>query len=294
MLGWIPRPGYSVNNTTWKKHVTILENGIRSNGNKSLVNPSRPILAVGDSFTFGDQVSDNETWPAILEQKINRRVINAGVFAYGLDQSFLRLKLLIPLYQPSIIILSFIPDDIYRCEYSVTFGANKPYFSVTNNTLRLEGVPVRHDEHKTNTIFQISGYSYFVHRLMMKWNPNWWLSGGYALNENPTGYRGKDISCFIFKELEKIVKTHRISAAYVLVQDTNPSTSSSDVDEIISCINKKVFHVIDMRKLLSEIKSKDARRYHAFFNIHMTASGNEFVAETVAAQIRQSHHRPIR
>jgi len=124
---------------------------------------------------------------------------------------------------------------------------------------------------------------------MMKLNPSWWLSGNYALNENPTGYRGKDIGCLIFKELEKIVKTNRIRAAYILVQDTQPSTSSADVDDILSCINKKVFHVIDMRKSLSEIKSKDRWRYQSFFDVHMTASGNEFVAETVAAQM---HHRP--
>lgn len=288
-LGWIPQTGYSSNHTIWGKQVTILENGIRSNGNKRIVDSSSSILVVGDSFTFGDQVSDHETWPAILEKKLSRPVINAGVFAYGLDQSFLRLKSLISRYKASAIIFSFIPDDIYRCEYSVTFGANKPFFSVTNSTLSLKGVPVRTREHKTHMIFQILGHSYFIHRMMMKLNPSWWLSGNYALNENPTGYRGKDIGCLIFKELEKIVKTNRIRAAYILVQDTQPSTSSADVDDILSCINKKVFHVIDMRKSLSEIKSKDRWRYQSFFDVHMTASGNEFVAETVAAQM---HHRP--
>jgi len=52
-----------------------------------------------------------------------------------------------------MIIISFIPDDIYRCEYSKTFGANKPYFAITNNSLTLKGVPVHHNVDKKILFF---------------------------------------------------------------------------------------------------------------------------------------------
>lgn len=281
VLGWIPKPGFSGTHAMWNKKITIMEDGIRSNGNPAQLNSLSPILAAGDSFTFGDQVADHETWPSFLEKQIHRPVLNAGVFAYGLDQSFLRLKLLIHKYKPGIIILSFIPDDIYRCEYSTTFGANKPYFTIKNKTLTLQGVPVPDNIHKSNFIFQIPGYSYFIHAMMMKWNPNGWLSGGYALNENPTGYSGKDIACLIFKDLEKIIKTNHIREAYIVVQDTNPSTSSADIDAVLSCINNKVFHIIDTREILNDVKNMNPTRYNSFFNIHMTAWGNQFIAETI-------------
>jgi len=270
-----------------EKKVTILEDGIRSNENNITFRTSLPILAVGDSFTFGDQVANNETWSSRLEKRIQKPVINAGVFAYGLDQSFLRLKFLIPKYKPDIIIFGLIPDDIYRCEYATTFGANKPYFSIVHNTLTLRGVPVKNHSNPTSFISQTAGYSYVVHLIMMKLNPTWWLSGGYAINERPTGYRGRDIACLLFKELEKIVQQNHVRTSYILVQDTNPSTSHADVDTILSCINRDVFHVIDMRKILSEIKTKDRLQYDSFFNIHMTASGNQFVADILLENMQQ-------
>ena len=71
------------------------------------------ILILGDSFTFGDEVSDNETWPAVLEKIANKKVVNGGVFGYGIDQSFLRMKVLVAKYNPDIVIFSFIPAGYY-------------------------------------------------------------------------------------------------------------------------------------------------------------------------------------
>ena len=62
-LGWLPKqgvwsafaPGTQI--TEPGAVVTILEDGIRSNGSGQVVNTTESILAVGDSFTFGSQVS---------------------------------------------------------------------------------------------------------------------------------------------------------------------------------------------------------------------------------------------
>ena len=50
------------------------------------------ILAVGDSFTFGVGVNDDESYPAVLAQMLHERgveaeVLNAGVPGYGFDQA---------------------------------------------------------------------------------------------------------------------------------------------------------------------------------------------------------------
>src|SRR5438552_816166 len=53
--------------------------GIRSNGDQR---PSRdrPItLVVGDSFAFGDEVLDSESWPAVLERAIDAPGSGASV-----------------------------------------------------------------------------------------------------------------------------------------------------------------------------------------------------------------------
>ena len=112
-LGWIPKIGFSTTDNKWGTQVTIVDHGIRPNGNREdEIFDKTPLLAVGDSFTFGDEVSDSETWPAILERLLNKKVINAGVFAYGIDQTFIRLTMLLNIYAPDTIIFSFIPTDI--------------------------------------------------------------------------------------------------------------------------------------------------------------------------------------
>src|SRR5438876_3754019 len=91
-LGWELRPG-------------VREDGLTTNsaGLRGQVEyaPERPagvrrVIAVGDSFTFGVQVRDDETMPAQLEGALNRRgrweVLNLAVPGYGTDQQWLRLQ----------------------------------------------------------------------------------------------------------------------------------------------------------------------------------------------------------
>ena len=74
------------------------------------------ILAVGDSYTYGDEVLDEETWPAQLQRLTGRPVLNGGVTGYGFDQIVLRAEQLAAIHRPSIIIVSFIAHDILRTE----------------------------------------------------------------------------------------------------------------------------------------------------------------------------------
>ena len=292
ILGWIPPPGYSSNNNMWGTEVTILNDGIRSNGNNLRLESSQSVLAVGDSFTFGDEVSNNETWPAILERLIKRPVINAGVFAYGTDQAFLRLKFLLAKYKPDTIIFSFIGDDIKRCEYSTCFGFNKPYFVISNNSLNLMNVPAKQVTIKPRIVVKILGYSYFFHNMMIRLNEDWWLLGGYKWNGNHIGYEGVGITCLLFQELESIVKVNKINHAYILVQDTNSQnyvSPDTQIDYVLTCLNKKTFNVIDLRKKLLDLKINNGSLYNSFFKIrHMTATGNQFVAETIFHSMQEN------
>ena len=112
-LGWTPRPGRFVRDRT----STVNPLGLRDSGRR-LSTKTRPVLAVGDSFTFGDEVEDDETWPAYLEEVLNQRVLNAGVGAYGIDQAVLRAEALLDQHDPDVVILAFISDDINRTEFS--------------------------------------------------------------------------------------------------------------------------------------------------------------------------------
>ncbi len=74
------------------------------------------ILAVGDSFTFGEGVGDDETYPAVLERALNRygryEVLNAGTPTWSLRQEVRWLELNGRTIQPAIITLGFFVNDL--------------------------------------------------------------------------------------------------------------------------------------------------------------------------------------
>lgn len=174
-LGWIPRPGQYGN--AWTS--TVDSTHLRSNG-RSTSATGRPILAVGDSFAFGDEVEDVETWPSQLEAILNKRVLNAGVGAYGIDQAFLRAELLLDEYEPDVVILSFISDDISRTEYALypyAFrGGWKPYFMYEEGELNLHNVPVPRDpvSRRFQTVRWLLGYSLLADLIFDRLAPRWW------------------------------------------------------------------------------------------------------------------------
>jgi len=57
------------------------------------VSGRRRILVLGDSYTFGEEVSDGETYAAVLDDLLPEAdVLNLGVHAYGHDQMWLYLR----------------------------------------------------------------------------------------------------------------------------------------------------------------------------------------------------------
>jgi lysophospholipase L1-like esterase len=121
-LGHAPRGPAVHDMTGWR--ATITAAGLRGNGRPAPA--GAPLLAVGDSFTFGDQVGDAETWPAQLEARLGVAVANGGVSGFGLVRGLL---------------IALIPDDIERCEYARLY-APKPYFEIADGRLVARNVPV--------------------------------------------------------------------------------------------------------------------------------------------------------
>src|SRR5262249_1689918 len=115
--GWAVRPGLSRARVFNNKVLSSNSQGLRGSSEHSYEKPpgTLRILTFGDSFTFGDEVSDNETWPYYLEKLLpGSEVINFGVHGYGHDQMLLYLQEEGIKYHPDIVILGFLPFDMKR------------------------------------------------------------------------------------------------------------------------------------------------------------------------------------
>jgi hypothetical protein len=105
--------------------------------------PGAPrIVALGDSYTFGDEVSDSETFAAVLERELpSGEVLNLGMSGYGHDQMLLAYEQTGERYRPDVVLVGVVWFDMYRDLAQFTSYA-KPRFVIAGDSLRLEGVPV--------------------------------------------------------------------------------------------------------------------------------------------------------
>ncbi|MBN2056260.1 SGNH/GDSL hydrolase family protein [bacterium] len=100
------------------------------------------ILCLGDSYTFGEDVSDGETYPSYLRELLPEwEILNFGVHGYGHDQMLIYLCDEGVQYRPDLIVLGFYFGDLDRnmCWFR---DYAKPRFAIRNGRLRLRGVPV--------------------------------------------------------------------------------------------------------------------------------------------------------
>ena len=116
VLGWRPRPNLSVRSNRFDATFTTNSRGLRDGEHPLERSPGvRRIVVLGDSFTWGWGVNNNQAFPQILESRLPRtEIVNLGVSAFGLRQEFDYLKLEGLLYQPDIVILALCQNDIYR------------------------------------------------------------------------------------------------------------------------------------------------------------------------------------
>jgi hypothetical protein len=282
-LGWVPKQGQF---DGWGTTVTILEKGVRSNGRGEVWDGTDdPILALGDSYTFGDQVPDSETWPAQLEKLSGKRVINGGVDGYGVDQTFLRTRRLLSQYRFSSVIFGFIPDDIRRSQMSVMFATAKPYFDFEEGQLTLKNVPVPPSflPQKEGELLIALEHSRLVHTVTKRLFPEWWLRAP-SETQVQDQEKGIKVACALLHELEGLTKS-RGSELIVLAQHgeiENPWQSMA-TGRALSCLSDPATRVLDLKPALSELEAKDPSSYRRLYNpfLHMSAEGNQFVAREI-------------
>lgn len=146
--GWISKPNLRNVTVFGDKILNTNAKGFRGQTDYSYNKDPRKvrILILGDSFTFGEKVSDNETYSYYLQQMIpEAEIINAGVHGYGHDQMLILLKEEGIKYNPDIVILGFNEWDIERNGLKFRDYA-KPQFQFINDTLRVANYPVSDPE----------------------------------------------------------------------------------------------------------------------------------------------------
>ncbi len=113
------------------------------------------ILAFGDSFTFGTEVNAEDSWTENLSTFAPQvEVLNFGVPAFGLDQALLRYEEEGRQFNPHIVLMGFVTENIKRHVnvyrpflYRGSLPAAKPRFLLSGESLKLLPNPLPTPEH---------------------------------------------------------------------------------------------------------------------------------------------------
>jgi len=265
LLGYAPRAGTSGTGNIWARTVTVGADGLRANGRER---PSgTPILALGDSFTFGDEVDDVDSWPAQLEARLARPVLNGGVFGYGLDQMVLRGEQLLagPASAADLVILSVLPEDVLRCEFSYRY-AWKPYFAVEGGRLALRNVPVPepHEGPPGESLLRRAfRHSFVADRVFRLIDPD-----GWGVPDSVRAHRaGGEVARLLLDRFAREIRAER-RAALLVIQWT-PSAIQAPIAELVAGARDYAIPVLDLRSALEPIVLE--RGVSAVFFVHVEA-----------------------
>lgn len=120
--------------------------GRRYQGDADIAEQRQPgvtrIVAVGDSFVWGNEVSAAENFCAQLAGKLpGTETLNMGVPGYGIDQAWLKYRHFGAAHTPDVVIFGVYVDDYVRSSMSFT-SFSKPHFKRDGAEVRLTNQPV--------------------------------------------------------------------------------------------------------------------------------------------------------
>lgn len=138
VLGWNHIPNTS---GFWRKECFSTELDFNSEGMRDIEHEAgKPkgtyrIAVIGDSYVTAQEVAFDEAFFRQLQHLLNRRghnveVLGFGVRGFGTDQEFRLLERYALRYDPDLVILAFVPNDIHNNSVALEKNPAKPYFDL--------------------------------------------------------------------------------------------------------------------------------------------------------------------
>lgn len=278
-LGRMPRPGLHFRHPKGFT-MTIGDHSIRSNGDVA-PGAERPLtVAVGDSFAFGDQVNDEDSWPAVLERLTGTRVINAGVPGFGLDQAVLRAEQLADVYHPDVIVVAFIPHDVQRCAMSFWSGRAKPYFDLDGADLRFHPavVPPPPPDALLKRLLSFSVALDMLFPRYLHWE---------GPEELVVHHQAVEVACALMSRLAAFGRDRDIRIVVVAHPQVDDSVAEQRemARRVLDCARADQLQALDLFPVFERLPPEERAQ---LFHGHLTAAGNRLVATEVAGVLNRN------
>ncbi len=249
-----------------------------------------PIVATGDSFTQGDEVNDDQTWPADLQILLKRRTVNAGVAAFGFDQTVLRTVQLADTMRPALMVVGFIGDDLRRAEMKRTWGVEKPYFERRGSDVVLRNVPVPPSPRPAETLSVwnwLLGWSVaFDSFLQMKgWQYEWLTDHERVMARG----EGEKLACPLMERLALLGMPIVVVAQYdfyVWVDAEFGAEQHRKSQVVLKCAEQAGLAAVDTYAATAEaVKARGLKTMYGSW--HPSVAGYRLIADQIAAEVQK-------
>lgn len=275
-----------------------LDFGIRKNSDRAEALDIGGVVAVGDSYTVGSQVYDQETWAAQLESMLNVRVLNAGVGGYGVDQIVLNAERLLPNLKPRVVIVGVHEEAILRTNYK-SYNVPKPYFIKENRQWVLKNQPVPQRGPAVPEPFYRTVLSRFIsaHYLFQRYFPDWWLTAHGLQFERAAAISGQS-SCYALQRLHDKLSQDGI-LGLIVVQYTGfmywrERPRAAYTQEVIDCAKRIGYDIADEFDAMSAIAHESIALLKQHYVMtannttfgHLSPKGNTLIAAMISDRLR--------
>lgn len=282
ILGWRMRP----NLDQGRYHTNAL--GMRGTTDYPVerVPGKKRVMLLGDSYTYGLGVDDDDTYGAILEaSRDDLEVLRCASNSWGTDQAFLEYREYKKKFQPDVIVFGVYEDDFMRTGVRAREYL-KPFFVTEGDELRLTAVPVPPIEEFEESMAPVTSRPRIVDAVRYGYQLlRFRLTGNHMFDDDFE--RVSKVNRLILRELKKEAATQPNQPKLVVM--TWPSMhydkgwdSQRIRDDIVASAEAEGLPVYDLEgQLLEKEKELGASVYDPAVS-HWNRAGHEVAARQLA------------
>lgn len=290
VLGWHHIPGqrgiYETSES--RTFVNINSKGLRDKEYPYKRIPGeKRVLVLGDSFTYGLGVNQQEIFTEVLENQLkDTEVINAGVMGYSTDQELLWFKEEGVKYKPDLVILVVCGNDIPMNNLDFVYRKYyKPRFTIdTEGNIQARNIPVPKVSGIRKLVFKLRQYSVLVHFLvnnskLIRQKLAAFHQKQQSLIANEPRNNPFRLTIALIEEIRKISADQNSKFMIVANNKYWSNELSSPYSAFITDLNQRKFYTLDIEACGGyndkEMQMSDSR------DEHWNKIGHQFVAKEI-------------
>ena len=281
---------YHINAEGFRDHQTYLD--------RAKPPETKRILLLGDSFTYGEGVPYEATWGRTLERYLNQgeekvEIVKAGIPAYDTRTCYLLLKELAAQYQPDMVLLGFLPNDLFTNQSlssettkAASGALSQKQRSWSFRDLELHGVVFAERLLMNSDAFYCSLYV----------NTN---RARFYVNPSSEQVRRKmDLTKDLFRLMADFCRREQMLFTVVSIPqqfqvlfagmpEKDQGVDPAKVDRAFKVLSQELdFHWLDVFPAFSKKYKRDRQPLYFRHDGHLTTEGNRLLAELIGPPIQ--------